>query len=351
MILLEQRSGIIIRFAELDNSMKYIYVLTSSEKDTYYEQFYLSIASLRLYNPDAFIIALIDEKTKQGLSGKRAGYEKLVSETRVIKVPDEYSQKEASRWIKTSIYNHVHHHVTGDFLFVDCDTIITGSLDHNFPLEIKIGAVLDTHVLLNEHHLQKYFQREDKSVGFNSSLVTNIRYNGGLIFYRNNAEAYAFFEKWHSLWTLSVKKGCSQDMPALNQANYELGNIISELGGEWNCQISHNGLPFLQNAKIIHCFASTLNSTDHAYKLASHSVLSSIKQTGEISAEIMKMLENPKTAFQSFSRIVSDKSVIDALDSLLFFKMVKFFRRHPLFLKKWNAFTSFLTRFFKKVFQ
>jgi hypothetical protein len=69
--------------------MKYVYVLTSSEKDIYYEQFFLSLASMRLYNPDAEVIALIDDKTKRGLTGKRSGYEKLISEVKTITPPNE----------------------------------------------------------------------------------------------------------------------------------------------------------------------------------------------------------------------------------------------------------------------
>jgi hypothetical protein len=89
----------------LGNNLKYVYVLTSSERDYYYEQFFLSLASMRLHNPDAEIIVLIDEKTKQGLTGKRSGYEAMSSQIIVVKVPDELSQKEASRWIKTSIHH------------------------------------------------------------------------------------------------------------------------------------------------------------------------------------------------------------------------------------------------------
>ena len=331
----------------LDSSMKYVYVLTSSEKDIYYEQFFLSLASMRLYNPDAIVIALIDEKTKRGLTGKRSGYEKFVSEIKVIDVPDELTQKEASRWIKTSI----HHYVTDKFLFIDCDTIIAEKLEYDFPKDIKVGAVLDTHVTLENHHLKKGFQREDKGVGFSSSLKTNTRYNGGLILCGYDSQALDFFEKWHSLWIESKKKGCSQDMPALNQANYEMGNIITELGGEWNCQISHNGLPFLQNAKIIHNFAATLLSTEHPYKLASPAILASVKETGELSPQITKLLESPKTAFEPISRIISDRAVIDALESFLFFKIIKLSRRYPGPFKKWKAFTDFIARITKKLFR
>ena len=304
--------------------MKYAYVLTSCENDFYYEQFFLSLASFRLYNPDAAVIALIDGKTKKGLTGKRSGYEKLISDINVIDVPGEFSQKEASRWIKTA----THRFVPGEFLYIDCDTVITEKLENNFPQEIKIGAVLDTHVTLDMHHLRGNFQKQDTNAGFSSSLKTNKRYNGGLIFCGDNPGARDFFEKWHSLWLEGRTRGCSQDMPSLNQAEYELGNVITELKGDWNCQISHNGLPYLHNAKIIHYFATSLVSLDPPFKLASGAVFSYIKENGGLSPEINRLLENPKAAFEPLSRIISDKKSIDAFDNSLYFKLIRFIRRN-----------------------
>ncbi|MCL1927436.1 MAG: glycosyltransferase [Treponema sp.] len=304
--------------------MKYVYVLASCEHDDYYEQFLLSLASFRLYNPNAAVIALIDEKTKQNLNGKRSRYEEFISETKIINVPLEYSQKEASRWIKTS----VQHYISGDFLYIDCDTIIAEKLDYDFPSDIAIGAVLDTHVTLEYHHLKNHFNKEDKKLGFSSSFKSNNRFNGGLLYCRNDSPARDFYEKWHSLWIESRKNGCSQDMPSLNQANYELGGIIAELNGEWNCQISHNGLPWLANAKIIHYYATSLSSLEPAYKLASSAVINSLKETGEISPEILMYIKKPKNAFDPFSRIISDKSTIHALDKSLLFKSIRFFKRH-----------------------
>ena len=300
--------------------MKYVYVVTSTEKDLYYEQFLISAASLRLHNPDAEIIVLTDNATNKSLNGGRSAYEQYISDKKVITTPSDFSAKESSRWIKTSI----HHHVSGEFLFIDCDTVITETLNQHFPEEIKIGAVLDTHATLDKHHLRTHFQKEDMNVGFASSLKSNVRYNGGLIYHSEYPSAEIFFEKWHSLWIESMKKGCSQDMPSLNQANYEMNNIITALDGEWNCQISHNGLPFLADSKIIHYYATSLVSLVPAYKLASPAILGSIKESGELSPEILRLLENPKTAFEPFSRIISDKKTINAIDHSLFFKLLRF---------------------------
>jgi hypothetical protein len=325
--------------------MCYVYVLTSSESGYYYEQFYLSVASLRFFNPNAYIILLVDQKTKHTLIEKRSEYEKIVSDVKILSVPPEYTQKESSRWIKTSIHNYV----SGDFLFIDCDTIITGKLDADFDLSIKIGAVLDTHITLENHHLKKYFEDSDRKIGFSSSFREKRHYNGGLIYCKNDSEGKRFFDRWHELWLYSRSRGNSQDMPSLNQANYDLNNIITELPGEWNCQISHNGLPYLHNAKIIHYYATSLASFIPAYKLASPEILASIKMTGEIPGEAMKMLENPKAAFETHSRIVADPAVIGAFDSYLFSKLIELNKKHPGLFKKCDNFMAGCAKIAKKI--
>ncbi|MDR2406877.1 MAG: glycosyltransferase [Bacteroidales bacterium] len=325
--------------------MNYVYVLTASAADTYYEQFFLSIVSLRLYNPKVPIIALIDRNTNKYLLGAHGGYKKYTSEIKIIDVPEEFSQKESSRWIKTSIHNYV----SGDFLFVDCDTIITDTLDYDFDPSIKAGAVLDTHITLENHHLKKYFEDSDRKIGFSASFKEKKHYNGGLVYCKNDPEGKLFFDKWHELWLYSRSRGNSQDMPSLNQANYDLNNIITELPGEWNCQISHNGLPYLHNAKIIHYYATSLASFIPAYRLTAPEILASIKATGEIPREAIKLLENPRAAFKTHSRIIADPAVVGAFDSYFFSKLIDFNKKHPGLFKKCDNFMAGCTKITKKI--
>jgi len=294
--------------------MKYVYVLTSSTTDLYYEQFFLSVTSLRMHNPDAYIVVLLDRRTKESLTDLRNGYEQVVSEIKTIDTPIELSQKEVSRWIKTSMKKYI----TGDFLYIDCDTVITENLNYVFPSEINIGAILDTHVPLKKHHLVSHFNLEDIEINFNSSSKLGLRYNGGVIFCRDVPESDDFFNRWHSLWNISLKKGNSQDMPSLNQANLEAGNIIKKLDDNWNCQIIYNGLPFLSTAKIIHYYATVFDFINCPFKPASWVVLNSVKETGIISDEIMEMLKFPRNAFEQKSRIISDNDELEVLNSKLF---------------------------------
>ena len=322
--------------------MKYVYVLTSSKEDNYYEQFFISVASLRQFNPNAEIIVLVDTGSGLSLTGKRSGYEKYISEKITISVPSGFSQKESSRWIKTSI----HHHVPGSFLFLDCDTVVSENLTYAFSPDTQIGAVLDNHVTLDKHYLKENFTIEDKKAGFSSSLESNVRYNGGLIFFKDDSPARVFYEKWHSLWNDSRKRGCTQDMPSLNQANLEMGCIISELGGEWNCQISHNGLPFLSKAKVIHYYSTALITRDSPFIFASNKVMKMIKTTGTIPIEVQEFLKEPKIAFEEESRILSGKAEIDVVDSKLFSLLLRIRKKKP---KLYRAFNSFLIKVLTRI--
>jgi hypothetical protein len=312
--------------------MKYVYVLTSSPKDIYYEQFYLSAVSLRLFNPTAHIILLVDQKTKDTLVEKRSNHEKTISETKVLSVPSEYTQKEVSRWIKTSISEYV----SGSFLYIDCDTIITDKLDFNFPPGMVIGAVLDTHTAITNHHLRDVFRNDNQRLGFDSITKIDKYFNGGLIYCRNCADGKKFFAKWHDLWIKSRNMGNSQDMPSFNQANYECDNIIAELDGSWNCQISHNGIPYLFSAKIIHYFATSLTSFEPPFMLASNEILKSIKKSGEISPDIIKLLHNPRAAFLGNTRLISDQVIFDILESAFFSKLLWLRRNHHKIFKILN---------------
>ncbi|GHU16222.1 hypothetical protein FACS1894163_05160 [Spirochaetia bacterium] len=304
--------------------MKYVYVLTCSENDLYYEQFFLSVTSLRLYNTEAVIIVLLDGRTKAVLSGKRTGYEHIVSEIKIIPVPEEFSQKESSRWIKTSINDYV----DGNFLFIDCDTVITGSLEYDFPPDIKIGAILDNHTMLQDHRIKDHIIKENIDLNFTYIKKRQNYFNSGVIYFQESPESIALFKKWHELWLLGLKRGCSQDQPAFNQADYELGNIISIIGGEWNCQIGYGGLQYFANAKIIHYFSTELSLFAAPYSLASNKILSSIKESGIIDDTILLKIKNPFSEFEPNARIFSDIQVLSIINSSIFSNLLWLKRNH-----------------------
>jgi len=316
--------------------MQYLYILTSTLKDNYYEQLLLSVTSLNLLMPNSRIVLLCDPKTKDTLTDKRCEYEKFVCETITVDVPKELNQMEASRWIKTKMRSLV----KGDFLFIDCDTIITDDLSSITELGIKFGACLDKHSLIDKHGKGKSIIEYDKKLNF-SSYTSNRHINSGIIYCRDEPQTHKLFDRWHELWLYSKNKMILRDQPSFNMAIFENSDIFSELDGTWNCQISYNGLPFLTKSKIIHYFATDIYLNIPSFLLAGDEVFNYIKQTGSVSADALNLLKDPRSAFSAESQIISGSDMLSVLNSSLFQFIYLLKKKKPFIFNVFNNIVSF----------
>ena len=304
--------------------MQYLYVLASSPNDNYYEQFFLSLTSLRMVMPDADVILLCDTKTKESLTGKRAEYEKLVSTIITVDAPAGMPQVEVSRWVKTSMRRLV----SGDFLYIDCDTVIVEDISSIAGLGISFGACLDKHSMLNRHARGDKIIEREKKLGFNSYL-SNRHFNSGVILCADTPETHAIFNRWHELWQDSNGKNVVRDQPAFNMAIYENMSHFSELNGIWNCQISFNGLPFLADSKIIHYFASDTALHQSSFLPASNDIFQKIMDTGTIPDSTLALLKNPRAAFNPESRIIAEEDALYVINSGLFEIILRVQKKTP----------------------
>ena len=93
---------------------KIVYVVTSDETDVYLEQALLSVFSLRKHNPNAYVELVVDQNTNTTITGKRGEILKYIDNKVVVNVPEEYNKLSRSRWLKTSLRQHI----KGDFLYI-----------------------------------------------------------------------------------------------------------------------------------------------------------------------------------------------------------------------------------------
>ncbi|MCL1932148.1 MAG: hypothetical protein FWF55_10070 [Treponema sp.] len=298
--------------------MKYLYVLASDDSDYYLEQTLLSITSLRLYMPDAFVTLLVDDVTEANLTGKRAEILKLITELKSVKIDGRFSKKARSRWLKTSMRQIIE----GDFLYIDGDTIIAEDLCAINTLNVELGAVPDNHIHLPEYveyqpARLKQMMKRYKKLGFISCFDLDMHFNGGIFFCRDCKTAHNFFEEWHRLWLHCFELGNLTDQQSLNQSNFILGDVIKELDGIWNCQLMYDGaLKYFHDAKIIHYFATHVHKK--FFLLANREYTERIKETGIVDQETKDMLKNPKSHIASNTRIMLvDKSLREFYDSAI----------------------------------
>ncbi len=234
---------------------KYLFVLTSSEKDFFCEQTLVAIASLRVHNPNAFVTLLTDDKTFNTLTGNRAALKEAVDELKVLTLDEKFTPMLRSRYLKTVMRNVI----DGDFLYMDSDIAITGDL--SIPEEWKGGiyAVLDFHTNLHKAINRKKVLNNAKMLGFSPILNDEI-FNGGVMFASDTKEARDFFEKWHELWLYCVSQNFPYDMASLAEANFKFNYITQKMPGEWNCQLAY-GKEFLPKGKVLHFFGSRIIDT------------------------------------------------------------------------------------------
>lgn len=281
---------------------KIVYVVVSDETDIFLEQALLSIYSLRKHNPEAFVELVVDQITNDSIIGKRSEIKKRVNKITVVKVPDNYSKGQRSRWIKTNLRNHIE----GDFLFIDTDTIITDSLEGIDVFDGDIGAVKDKHapVKHNKDRDKLRLWSEQDGWTYSDDLVY---FNSGVMFVRDCEFTHDFFKEWNKRWQICSKQHNRFFDQSLFAATNEFFRYpIKELAGEWNCQPT-SGISYLHKAKIMHYWG--YNRKSYAWMFYDKKIIREIKESGNISKEVSDLVDKAKEVFIVPNEIIAGKEL------------------------------------------
>lgn len=310
--------------------LKVVYVLVSNDQDCFCEQLIVSILSLRHRMSDVYICLLTEESTNKTLVGSRKKVFSLVDDVNIQKLSDNYSMPEKARILKTMMRDVI----KGDFLFIDCDTVICDNLQGIMSIE-KTSAVLDNHQRVNKSICEfELAINNAKKVGY-SVGYHNLHYNSGVLWCKDNDETRKFFQTWNQLWFEGNEKNILADQLSLNECNYRMNGFIHELDGVWNCQLRY-GLPYLADAKIIHYMASNFSNKNErifGYLLTDCMYFNKMK-SGNIPDKVEEIIHNPKTAF-NYSLIIDVENTDYRIINSNFGRLLRYvYRKHnTLFLK------------------
>ena len=269
-----------------------VYVLVSSEKDVFLEELWVSVWSLRQYEPYATVNIIVDEPTAKRV---KANVELMALITNVVvaDVPENYTPKERSREIKTRIRKLI----KGDFFYIDTDTVICKPLADIDNCEYDVAGIPDSNVFLKDNPFAGGMIGSVKEI-FGSD-VSNCEYliNGGVIYAKDNEVAHELFRRWNKNWTYSCfEKGNSQDQPALWQSDHEMGNVIKLLPDVYNSQVAMS-LQYFADAAIVH-FLHMNFIPDQSYSpYLCLKIYKDIKTEGTLTPEIKKQIINCKSSF------------------------------------------------------
>ncbi len=288
---------------------KIVYDVISTLEDVYFEQVWASAWTMKHFNVDAHIILLTDASTRETINTQsRRKSLPFFDEIIVVDFDKEYTNKEKSRYIKTKM----RYLVSGDFLFVDADTIITGGIEEIDKIACDgVCAVLDHHCKSKEIcefpiFKAMYIEPMNRIFGVDYKDTTDV-YNSGVLLVKESEKAFEIFDLWHKNWLISREKGECRDQLALTVTCQQLANPINTLSGIFNCQIRLS-VEYLYDAKIIHTFATQVSSD--ISKFFDDRVYRKIKERKEISGDVSDQLLNCKRLFSSPSFLV-DKTWLD----------------------------------------
>ena len=215
-----------------------VYVLVT-EEPKYMYFLHLSIFSLLNFH-SCRITVLTDQSTV--IDEYISSHAKILR----IDIPDMYDTRKKSRFLKTQVGTIIE----GRFLFIDCDTLVIGSLKDvdDFDDEIACGVEYNNPYIED----QNYIVANTEAVGYIPHVNRMAYHNSGVLFSNGSEKAKAFFQQWHENW----KDYCSRfnkeiDQPAMHKTNISIGNIIRKLPDKYNWMIYMNHY-ICRNIKIIH---------------------------------------------------------------------------------------------------
>ena len=300
------------------------------------EQAYLSQYSLKYFNFDVKIYTLTDQDTFEYLNRKQDCLLKKTSELIKVDCPLEFTMKQRSRYLKLKMREAV----SGDFVYIDSDTIICGDLSELFKTDASVAQVNDLHIPYTQNSfLQNNTLPKIKKADL--SFTPENYFNGGVIFAKDDEKAHTFFQQALRTWEKYETKDFCVDQVAFNYANHQMGYFIKELDGIYNCQVTENGLKYLAQAKIIHYFKTTNNST---FLLAHESVLEKIRKEQNVSPDIEKMVVNAKNQFSDNAIVLSDVNRIAVYNSYLFAVSLSLYKKLHILFTAINKLISFFYR-------
>lgn len=279
-----------------------IYCLTSDNSDFYYEQLLISLYSLRKHNPDASVAVVCDELTNELILKRRRSFAAMNAETIQVEMPPSWDKKVKSRYIKT----HLRNIVSGDYLFIDVDTIICAPLDCVDEYDCAVGAVYESHVprpipKVPQYDSERWMWKEAEKACLN--IEGHLHFNSGVFYVKDHPIAYRLYERWAALHDECKKYGLVLDQLPLLLANKEVGEVITPIDPTMNCQVVRaESSGFLPNAKIVHYWAQI-----RKHIISSPWILAPIKEFDKIPHTVKWVMNNPQKFFSQLSSITFEQ--------------------------------------------
>lgn len=280
--------------------MHAVYVVCAGDDDFFVELTAVSLASLRISNPEYGVTVITDHETLRAetpaLKYLRDHCDKLLP----VDIGDPTSFRR-SRRLKCSLT----HLVEGPFLALDSDTLVVDSLAGLQQLSCDIAAAPDLNSAGKRTSCNSIADRHFAPIGWDAPA--HLYLNSGVVYFSGNSVCRDFGQRYISAWNdYSTKTGRFNDQPAFNHAIHVANPRLSILGTDYNAQISMNQMT-ARGAKIIHFFTGGFEGS---VQTVAHVLSKELKQTGRLDIALLQAAierKNPWTEIDTITKALATK--------------------------------------------
>lgn len=315
---------------------KIVYTFIDSPIHFFFEELWASLFSLRLYNKDANVTVLTDKTSADHIQAVPE-LSSMINSLKIVDVDSKYNAVERSRIIKTNVRNLI----DGDYLYIDTDTVICGSLDIVDNIQEEFACVLEGHVPLKNHPAKSLVIKDMKRL-YNMD-VSKIAYwfNMGVTFVKDTPRTRDFFKKWNENWiTLYAQTGNKSDQRPLLKTDIDSGNLIRPMDGRLNCQVPFSPY-YLYDALILHFIHMPQQRFHLRSPFLNGEFYKRLHEKGHMTTGIEDEIRNVKLSFQGQLQLVSKEqaSFVETPFCLVLFKIQKHF---PIIWKSLNKLSQWM---------
>jgi len=208
--------------------MTILYVLTTSGNDVYIDLTYISLVSLLSTNPSAKVNVALDADSYEAIKKSKHPLNDLGLNFISVSTPEGKAV-----WKNRFVKCRMRKLVSGDFLYLDGDTIVRGGIKEIFDIPCSFAATFN-------HNLEfpSNFDEKEKAIFItnNWQLPKKNYYNAGVMFWRDNPSTQQLADLYIEKWEQSAKDGSHFDQPSLNSALIDWSEQICDMQQCFNAQ-------------------------------------------------------------------------------------------------------------------
>lgn len=277
---------------------QYAYVLSTTGEDHLAEMAAVSMHSLRMTNPDAEIVVVLDKETERVTSPGMAEIH-AVADRRIAVDIEQQGSVVRSRYLKVNLRNIL----AGSFVYLDTDTLILKKLDGIWRVDADVAACRDLNI-----PSQKYVYSETQKSVYGSMgwrFPPDGYFNGGVVFYGDTPVAFAFGKRLAELWEAQLSKTRKpNDQFAFNHLLDIDDCVFKMLPDKYNAQIVMSPM-LARGACVAHIYTGHFDERDDTVL---HVVAKKLKQERYVDKDVLRgMIDraNPWNRLDSVRKCLS----------------------------------------------